>query len=81
MQSGINDEEYVYLDYGTGEFDHAYLVEPDNEFTAIIYPYEKAIAQLIIHEVPKMNVKEISFNELKKIPSKRGDGMLGSSGK
>ena len=49
--------------------------------TAIIYPYTKAIAQLVVHEVPKMNVKEISYNDLKKIPSKRGSGSLGSSGK
>ena len=47
----------------------------------ILYPYSKAIAQLIVHEVPKMNVKEISYEELVKIPSKRGVGALGSSGK
>ena len=77
----IDDEEYVYLKYGSGEFDNAYLVDPKNEFTAIIYPYTKAIAQLVVHEVPKMNVKEISYDELKTIPSKRGSGSLGSSGK
>jgi dUTP pyrophosphatase len=48
---------------------------------AIMYPYEKAIAQLVVHEVPKMNVKEITYEELKNIPSKRGTGALGSSGK
>lgn len=47
----------------------------------IIYPYSKAIAQLIVHEVPKMNVKEITYEELKEIPSKRGVGKLGSSNK
>ena len=47
----------------------------------IVYPYSKAIAQLVIHEVPKMDVKEISYEELKTIPSKRGVGALGSSGK
>ena len=46
-----------------------------------IYPYSKAIAQLVVHEVPKMNVKEITYEELKEIPSKRGTGSLGSSGK
>lgn len=48
---------------------------------AIIYPYEKAIAQLILVPVPKTRVKEISYEDLKNIPSKRGDGALGSSGK
>lgn len=50
-------------------------------FGAIIYPYEKAIAQLIVHKVHKMNVIEISYDKLKNIPSKRGMGALGSSGK
>lgn len=49
--------------------------------SAIYYPYKKAIAQLIVHEVPKMNVKEVTYDELLKIPSKRGIGALGSSGK
>jgi hypothetical protein len=31
--------------------------------------------------VPKMDVKEISAEELQNIPSKRGKGALGSSGK
>lgn len=45
----------------------------------IIYPYEKAIAQLILHEVPVMKTKEIPYEDLLKIPSKRGTGKLGSS--
>lgn len=47
----------------------------------IYYPYTKAIAQLIIHEVPVMNVKEIPYTSLLEIPSERGTGALGSSGK
>lgn len=47
----------------------------------IHYPYTKAIAQGIIHKVHKMDVKEISYDELKNISSKRGDGKLGSSRK
>lgn len=47
----------------------------------ILYPYNKAIAQLVVHEVPVMNVKEVTYDELKSIPSDRGDGKLGSSGK
>ena len=41
----------------------------------------KAIAQAEVCEVPKMDEKEISYEELKNIPSKRGTGALGSSGK
>lgn len=47
----------------------------------IVYPKSKAIAQLIVHRVEKMNVKEITYEDLLKIPSKRGAGALGSSGK
>ena len=71
----------IHLSYGKGKNDYAYLIDRDNEFTAIIYPYEKAIAQLIVHEVPKMNIKEVTYDALLKIPSKRGTGALGSSGK
>jgi dUTP pyrophosphatase len=69
------------LNYG-GEFDNAYFDDPNfpcNE--PIIYPYSKAIAQLIVHEVPVMNIKEITYEELQAIPSERGTGALGSSGK
>ena len=71
----------IHLSYGKGKNDYAYLIDRDNEFTAIIYPYEKAIAQLIVHEVPKMNIIEVTYDDLQKIPSKRGTGALGSSGK
>lgn len=47
----------------------------------ILYPYNKAIAQLIVHNVIDMNEEEISYEDLRTIPSKRGDGKLGSSGK
>lgn len=60
--------------------DSYYIYEFEKD-CVIIYPYSKAIAQLVIHYVPTMNVKEISYEELKNIPSKRGGGALGSSGK
>lgn len=47
----------------------------------IFYSYKKAIAQLIVHDVMNMDVEEIGYDELRNIPSKRGGGMLGSSGK
>ena len=71
----MTEEEYedlIYLeDY-----------EEYNNLTCIIYPYSKAIAQLIVHEVHNEVVsKEISYEELQSIPSERGTGSLGSSGK
>lgn len=48
---------------------------------SFVYPYSKAIAQVLLIPVPKVNVEEISYEELKQIESERGLGALGSSGK
>ena len=48
---------------------------------AIIYPATKAICQMVLQEVPKLNSKEITYEELKQIASSRGAGGFGSSGK
>mgnify|MGYP003291789025 CR=1 FL=1 len=48
---------------------------------AILYPYEKGIAQILMVEVPKLHTQEISYEELLQYTSERGTGALGSSGK
>lgn len=53
-------------------------IAPNN---VIIYPYEKAIAQLLVIPVPVVDIEEYTYEELKAIPSSRGLGALGSSGK
>ena len=52
-----------------------------NENKYVVYPYEKAICQAIMVEVPNFNIKRIPLEQLKSIPSERGEGRLGSSGK
>ncbi len=47
----------------------------------IVYPYNKAICQAILFELPDIEVEEISYDELQQIRSERGDGNLGSSRK
>lgn len=47
----------------------------------ITHEYEKAIAQLVLLPVPKVKLKEITYEELIKKESIRGIGMLGMSGK
>ncbi|MCE5220025.1 MAG: dUTP pyrophosphatase [Clostridium sp.] len=47
----------------------------------IFYPYEKAICQAVLLPVPKIEVNEISYNDILEITSERGLGNLGSSGK
>ena len=45
------------------------------------YPYEKAIAQAVMVKIPKLKTRVIPYEKLLKIPSERGVGMLGSTGK
>ena len=47
----------------------------------ILYPSTKAICQLVLQEVPVLEEKEISYEELVTISSERGAGRFGSSGK
>ncbi len=48
----------------------------------IVYPYSKALFQGVVHSVHnELERDEISYEELKSIPSERGSGALGSSGK
>lgn len=48
----------------------------------IVYPYDKALFQGIIHCVHnEIERDEIAYEDILKIPSKRGNGKLGSSGK
>ena len=47
----------------------------------IIYPYEKAIAQLLLIPVPTADIEEYTYEDLLAIPSIRGTGMCVSSDK
>lgn len=85
IDSGFRGEYFVSIYNGndvplyiTKYMDGEQAPEPKN---AILYPYSKAIAQALIIEVPEVNVEEISYEELQKIPSERGVGMIGSSNK
>lgn len=69
-----NDKPVCIAKYLDGE------QNPENK-DAIIYPYNKAIAQARLVPVPMTRVEEISYEELQAIPSERGMGQLGSSNK
>ena len=69
-----NDRPVCIAKYLNGE------QSPENK-KAIIYPYDKAIAQALLIPVPVVEVEEISYEELQQIPSERGMGQLGSSNK
>lgn len=68
----VKDEEKLPL----------YLTKYHGKDKVIIYPYTKAIAQVIL--VPVFNdyeQEEITFEELQQNKTQRGNGALGSSGK
>lgn len=46
-----------------------------------LWPYEKAIVQGTVLPIPKFNVKEISYEDLRNIESERGNTAFGASGK
>ena len=48
-------------------------------FDAILYPYKKGICQLLVKFSPKVETKVVTIDELKAIPSLRGEGKLGST--
>ena len=52
-----------------------------NKKEVIIYPYTKAICQIVLHEIPVLKQKELSYEELCSIESERGKHGFGSSGK
>ena len=52
-----------------------------NKQEVIVYPYPKAICQMVMLEVPVFDVQEISYEDLKQIDSERGAGGFGSSKK
>lgn len=54
---------------------------PFNKKEVFIYPYEKAICQAVIIEVPSTVSEEIPLEELVAIESERGTGERGSSNK
>ena len=47
----------------------------------ITYPYEKALCQGVLLQMPQLESEELSYEELQKMESKRMSGLLGSSGK
>jgi dUTP pyrophosphatase len=72
INNTTNKRIVICKDEFTDKFD------PDKD---TIWPYGKALVQGVILPVPQMQVKEISYEELKNIKSKRGDTAFGASGK
>ena len=94
MDSGYRGE-YLIVTYNTNKIPFIIskktVEELDDNFEidgvtykkdeVILYPYSKAICQIVMQEIPVFDVQEISYEMLKEISSERGDGRFGSSNK
>lgn len=83
VDSGYRDEIFVAL-ANNNDIPLIIAKNPsdyEKHFEAVVYPYSKAIGQLVMLPVPKANVIELPYEELKAIPSVRKMGKLGDSGK
>lgn len=87
IDSGYRNEWFVPL---TNTTDHLIVISKSEEVqefcegcdsVVTIYPYDKAICQVVLRRVPTAEVEEVTYDELKEIKSERGLGALGSSGK
>jgi dUTP pyrophosphatase len=77
ITKNVEETKKIYKDMYSDILTHGKTLED----LITIYPYEKAICQALLLPVPKVEIKETSFESLSKIKSERGNGMLGSSGK
>lgn len=77
IKRDMQKSEYAYL----LSDEDILLSDKEIDEMMILYPYSKAIAQALVVPVPKVEVEEISYEELKEIKSERGMGALGSSNK
>ena len=82
IDSGYRNEWFVPLTNTTNKLVIITKnIDKYNDDNIIVYPYEKGISQALLVPVPKVEVNEISYEQLKQFKSKRGMGALGSSGK
>jgi len=89
VQAGVVDSGYrgeIFVAITNGSNKPITIAKKDikvNEqgFTGTVYPYEKAIAQLVVPVLANDKVKVVPYSKLEKMKSKRGIGALGSSKK
>lgn len=78
--TNTNDKPVIISKLDTENMDKSIRELIENAY--IIYPYKKALFQGVVHSVHnELTREEISYEELRSIPSQRGSGKLGSSGK
>jgi len=83
IDSGYRNEWFVPLTNTTNKrlFIYKETIKFKESDDMILYPYSKAICQVVLLPVPKTEVIEKSYEDLKLITSERGMGSLGSTNK
>jgi dUTP pyrophosphatase len=85
IDSGYRDEWFLKLQTTTDNTivitDTVDAVAFDKEHKTIYYPLKKAVCQIAMEFVVPIKLEEIDYHDLESIPSERGLGKLGSSGK
>lgn len=74
-------ENSQYFNLEKREFTNEYNENCIEKEKCIIKDINKAITQILVLPIPKMQVQELTYEELLKIESKRGTGWCGSSRK
>ena len=94
MDSGYRGE-YLIITYNTNKKPFIITKTPIDELAeqfdingktynkndVLLYPYTKAICQLVVHVLPKLETVEVSYDDLCNIKSERGKFGFGSSNK
>ena len=83
MTYNTNDKPFIITETPIEQLSDIFEIDGEsfNKNDVILYPKTKAICQMVLQEVPVMEEKDISYEELLKIPSHRGTGAFGHSGK
>lgn len=83
MTYNTNDKPFVISKIALDEVPEEFFVDGKvyKKENSIMYPFSKAVCQMVMQLVPDLEEKELSYDALCQIASERGKGGFGSSGK
>lgn len=81
-QTKLNEHgDRIILTKDNSEFPLYWFFEGEYVKNFYLHPYTKAIVQAVVHDLPDMNEREVSYEELKEYRSERMTGGFGSTNK
>lgn len=83
MTYNTNDKPFIISKLPIDEVADTFEIDGKtyNKEDVVLYPQTKAVCQIVLQIVPKLQEIEISYEELKEIASERSTGGFGSTGK